>query len=67
MMFMDFVKCSKYKFIKSCCSKKSSMNGDNESNDFHNKNYMFLEQKNNFQTINSVINVKSLYSVKNKW
>lgn len=70
MMFMDFVKCSKYKSIKSHCSEKngekneSSMNGDNESNDFHNKNCMFLEERNNLQNTNSV-NVKS-YSVKNK-
>lgn len=71
MMFMDFVKCSKYKSIKNYCSEKngekneSSMNSDNESNDFHNKNCMFLEERNNLQNTNSV-NVKS-YSVKNKW
>lgn len=53
--------------IKSCCSEKSSMNSYNENNDFHNKDCIFFEQRNKFQNTNSVINVKSLYSVKNKW
>lgn len=62
---MDFIICSKYQYIKSCC-KKSSMDGENENNELRNEDYVFLERKNKIEDRYPVVNVEPLHSAKNE-
>ncbi|XP_043509909.1 tripartite motif-containing protein 42-like isoform X2 [Frieseomelitta varia] len=63
---MDFIICSKYQYIRSCCNEKSSMDGENENNELHNENYIFLERKNKIESTYPVVNGEPLHSGKNE-
>ncbi|XP_050579262.1 tripartite motif-containing protein 42-like isoform X2 [Bombus affinis] len=65
MVSMDFINCSKYRSIKSCCSEKSSMDDENKNNEFRNKDCIFLERKNKIEDGYSTVNVEPLRFVKN--
>ncbi|XP_076232630.1 tripartite motif-containing protein 42 isoform X2 [Calliopsis andreniformis] len=60
---MDFIKCSKYQSIKSCCCKKSM---DDENKEELNSNYTFHERKNKVAEAHSVVNEESLSSDKSE-
>lgn len=62
MIFMDFIKCSKYRSMKSCCCEKSSMDGEHRSNE----NYTFPERANVIDRVNPLINIEPLRLVKNR-
>ena len=63
---MDFIICSKYQYIRSCCNEKSSMDGENENNELRNEDYIFLERKNKIEGRYPVVNVEPLHSGKNE-
>ncbi|XP_033306891.1 tripartite motif-containing protein 45-like [Bombus bifarius] len=65
MVSMDFINCSKYRSIKSCCSEKSLMDDENKNNEFRNKDCIFLERKNKIEDGYSTVNVEPLRFVKN--
>ncbi|XP_076228288.1 E3 ubiquitin-protein ligase TRIM45 isoform X2 [Nomia melanderi] len=57
---MDCAKCSKCRFMKSCCGEKTSMDGKNENNELNDKDCTFPKRKNKVADAQSVVNVDPL-------